>query len=94
MNENIDENLEDNVRDLLAFQDESNNNQTEDMAASEWFENLSVQMLLDGEEERWHHDNICHSIYNPATLLNLCMACLVTDTNHKLAIKICNTAMQ
>lgn len=48
-------------------------------------------MLLDGEEERWHHDNICHSIYNPATLLNLCMTCLIADTNHKLAIKICNT---
>lgn len=90
LNDN-EENLEDNVRNLLAFQDEaSHNNQSEELA-SEWMENLSLQMLLDGDDDRHHHENLSHSIYNPATLLNICMACLVTDTNHEVALKICKT---
>ena len=41
---NTDENLEDNLRDLLALQDVTSNNyaKSDDDLASDWLENLSI----------------------------------------------------
>jgi hypothetical protein len=50
--------------------------------------NISIQQLLNTEEQRMNYIMLNNSIYCHADLFKLCLACILSDSYHSMSLKI------
>lgn len=57
-------------------------------------ENISIQNLIQTEQERLNFDMINQTLYCEQHLYKLALACCIADCHHKLAIRIISVLMK
>jgi len=67
---------------------------SDSMSMSSEDSNISISNLLHTEEERMNHIMQAHSLYSEKDLFSICLACILSDSRHSLAIKILNVLLK
>ena len=78
----LDDSLEEDVGET-GSSNENSNDEYDDA-------NISIQNLIQNEQEKMNFATLNHTIYSEEVLYKLCIACCVADCHHNLAIKIIN----